>query len=75
MKLFSGKLGADASVEIDMAQGVVSLHAVEETAGLKVQVTATLPLTYYVDASAQKLNSPIVGMVASLLDAALKTVN
>lgn len=74
MKLYSGKIGAEGQLDIDLAAGKLTIAASENTAGAVATLSGSLDLTYMVDQGAQKINSPIVTALAAVVDGVLKTL-
>lgn len=74
MKIVSAKLGTEGNIEVELTAGNLTVTATEDTLGCKINVTATVPLTYLVDAGAAKANSPLLSAIAGVLDGALKQI-
>jgi hypothetical protein len=74
VNIVNQKLGAEGNIAVDLVNGALNVTASENTPGVTVNITASLPLTYYIDAGAQKLNSPIVSAIATVLESVLKQV-
>lgn len=74
MKLYSGKIGSEGQLDLDLAAGKLTIAASENTAGAQVTLSGALDLTYFVDQGAQKVNSPIVSALAAVVDGVLKTL-
>lgn len=74
MKIIDAKIGAEGSVSLEMVAGVLSFKAIEDTPGVKISLSADVPVTYLIDAGAQKANSPLLSAIASILDGVLKTI-
>jgi len=74
MKIFSGKLGAEGQLDVDLVSGTLAISAKENTPGIQVTVSAAVPLTYFIDQGAQKMNSPLGQSIAALLDGVLKGI-
>lgn len=74
MVLLDTKLGAEGSVNLQLVGGALNLTASENTPGCTVSISASVPLTYFIDQGAQKINSPLVSSIAQVLDGVLKTI-
>lgn len=74
MQIVNQKIGAEGNIQVDLVNGVLNVVASENTPGCTVSVTAGIPLTYFVEAGAAKLNSPLLSSIAAILDGVLKTI-
>lgn len=74
MNIVNTKVGAEGQVSVDLEGGVLKVKGTEETQGLKLSLVVEAPLTYYLDAGAQKLNSPLMSALVGVLDGVIKQI-
>lgn len=74
MNLVNQKIGAEGNITVDLTAGVLTMVATENTPGVQISINAAMPLTYLIDAGAQKMNSPLLTSVSQVLDGILKAM-
>jgi hypothetical protein len=74
MKLVDSKLGAEGKVTVDLVGGILQAKVTEDTPGFKASLEVDMPLEYYIEAGATKLNSPFFTAIASMLVGVVKQI-